>query len=560
MVSKYFPYLWNFRQHFRDARESFQQWFREDSRYFCISTLLHAILLLSLGLIPWKAMTRMDGEEGRREIASFKPADTDQSPLPDQDDTIFQLGKPQIDPSVLNRDTLTKMEALPIGVETGEHDLKPEEIGDPDCDSLNDVANYIMSGTGGTGDHGVGGVSQPGPGPVPGPGTPGIFKQRNRQGRRPWGITEAEDRAVGAALNWLSRHQMINGSWSLDHRSRCKAGATCSGAGLFKSDAAATGMAILPFLAGGETHKSKGRYEKHVGQGLAWLIKQQSQSGDLSGAKDPNDPNGKPMYAHAIATLALCEAYAMTKDDPKTIDDRLGAAARKAVGYIVRAQNESSGGWRYTPGETGDTSVFGWDLMALKSAQLAGIEVNSTVFDRAQIWLNSVAKGEHLGLYSYQPYREVTPTMTAVGMLCRQYLGINPKDPSMLEGKAYLLQNLPDDMIARNAYYWYYATLAMHNFSNAEFDAWHHKVRRVLVESQAAEGCATGSWDPERPSLDTWGQQGGRLMMTSLNALTLEVCYRYLPLFRTDSLLPKAKENAEIPPQGAKTENSEDGK
>ena len=109
----------------------------------------------------------------------------------------------------------------------------------------------------------------------------------------------------------------------------------------------------------------------------------------------------------------------------------------------------------------------------------------------------------------------------------------------MLEGKAYLLQNLPDDKIGRNTYYWYYATLAMHNFNDADWDAWNRKMRRILIESQATEGCATGSWDPERPSMDSYGQQGGRLMTTCLNALTLEVYYRYLPLFQTDSLLPK---------------------
>ena len=105
------------------------------------------------------------------------------------------------------------------------------------------------------------------------------------------------------------------------------------------------------------------------------------------------------MYAHGLATIALCEAYGMTHDE------HVGIAARLAVAYIERAQNESTGGWRYQPGDAGDTSVFGWQIMALKSAQLAGLPVNSIVFDNAQRWLHSVAKGEHLGLYSYQPYR-----------------------------------------------------------------------------------------------------------------------------------------------------------
>jgi len=245
--------------------------------------------------------------------------------------------------------------------------------------------------------------------------------------------------------------------------------------------------------------------------------------GDLAGSAP------QPMYSHGIATLVLCEAYGMTHDE------HIGIAARKAIAYIERAQNQSTGGWRYEPGEAGDTSVFGWQIMALKSAQLGGISVNSAIFDNAQKWLRSVAKGEHMGLYSYQPYREVTPTMTAVGMLCRQYLGVNPKDPAMLEGKGCLLENLPDGSLLRNAYYWYYGTLAMHNFADSDWDAWNRKMRRVLIESQERQGCAMGSWDPEKPTADAWGAQGGRLMVTAMNALTLEVYYRWLPLFRTDS-------------------------
>jgi hypothetical protein len=319
---------------------------------------------------------------------------------------------------------------------------------------------------------------------------------------------------------------------------------------MVKSDAAATGLAILPFLAAGETHRGKSAYAKQVNRGINWLVKQQEPSGNLAGGTPE-----KPMYAHAIATLALCEAYGMTKGDSKTRDENLGSACRRAVNYLERAQNESTGSWRYTPGEAGDTSVFGWVIMALKSAQLAEIPVNSTVFDRAPIWLNSVAKGEHLGLYSYLPYREVTPTMTSVGMLCRQYLGIDKKDPSILEGKAYLLQNLPDGVLGRNTYYWYYASLAMHNFNDADWDTWNRRLRKILIESQATEGCAAGSWDPERPSLDYYGQQGGRLMTTCLNTLTLEVYYRQIPLFRTDSLLP---ENASaVPREKQKPENKD---
>jgi hypothetical protein len=129
--------------------------------------------------------------------------------------------------------------------------------------------------------------------------------------------------------------------------------------------------------------------------------------------------------------------------------------------------------------------------------------------------------------------------MTAVGMLCQQYMGIDPKDPGLLEGKQTLLENLPDNDVGRDTYYWYYATLAMHNFADADWDTWNRKMRRALIETQVKEGCATGSWDPNQPMTDKWSPNGGRLMTTSFSALILEVYYRYLPLFKTDSLIPQ---------------------
>jgi len=93
--------------------------------------------------------------------------------------------------------------------------------------------------------------------------------------------------------------------------------------------------------------------------------------------------------------------------------------------------------------------------------------------------------------------------MTAVGTLCRQYLGLDPKDPGVLEGKRSLMENLPDNVIGRNTYYWYYATLSMHNFQDADWDAWNRKMRRALIETQvhAAAPREVGIPKNRRPTL-----------------------------------------------------------
>jgi hypothetical protein len=129
--------------------------------------------------------------------------------------------------------------------------------------------------------------------------------------------------------------------------------------------------------------------------------------------------------------------------------------------------------------------------------------------------------------------------MTSVGLLCTQYLGTKRDDPAIREGMAYLMRNLPN-INARDTYYWYYATQVMHNVPGPEWETWNRQMRRVLIASQIKEGCAAGSWDPAEPTADKWREQGGRVLVTSLCCLTLEVYYRYLPLYKIDTDAPPA--------------------
>jgi hypothetical protein len=294
-------------------------------------------------------------------------------------------------------------------------------------------------------------------------------------------------------------------------------------------------LGLLPFLAAGQTHRSKGPYKKNIEAGVKFLVANQNpKTGDLR--------MGMTMYSHGLAAIALCECYGMTGDRA------LRQPAQAALDFIAAAQ-AADGGWRYNPGEAGDTSVTGWQIMALKSGQMAGLEPNPTTIERAKAFLKAVSPGETAsagGVFAYQPGTMTTECMTAVGLLCRQYLGMGRSDPLMVAGTACLMQNAPDvrghylyddddvNLTGRNIYYWYYATQVMHNQPGPAWDKWNRKMRRVLIETQATAGCASGSWDPTAPTKDFWGAYGGRLMETSLSALTLEVYYRYLPLYQLD--------------------------
>jgi hypothetical protein len=236
------------------------------------------------------------------------------------------------------------------------------------------------------------------------------------------------------------------------------------------------------------------------------------------------------MYAHGLATIALCEAYALSADPA------LKAPAQKAIDYIIAAQEPAGGGWRYQPRSGNDTSVTGWQLMALKSGQMGGLKVGNRVMNGAEKWLDSVEAKDGTGYGYVGPQK--TPTMTAVGLLCRQYMGWSPRNPRLRDGIAYLGKHTPGtNAELKSMYFNYYATQVMHHMGGKDWTDWNPKMRDLLVNAQdqgkdEKHAHQAGSWDPKG---DAHGAQGGRLMQTSLSLLTLEVYYRHLPIYRRDA-------------------------
>ena len=142
----------------------------------------------------------------------------------------------------------------------------------------------------------------------------------------------------------------------------------------------------------------------------------------------------------------------------------------------------------------------------------------------------------------FQPHGEPTLAMSAAGILANQYLNADRESPVNTGGIQFLMAHLPDSD-THNVYYWFNGTQAMHNMADKDWDTWNQTVDKALVKSQSRTGCAMGSWDPEKPNKDAWGRLGGRIMQTSLSVLTLEVYYRYLPLYQLDK--PQAKQTSD---------------
>ena len=333
------------------------------------------------------------------------------------------------------------------------------------------------------------------------------------------GGTSLTEAAVSRGLRWLASVQNNDGSWSLADYERHDRPTN-------KGDAAGTSLALLPFLGAGQTHEY-GKYKETVAKGLAWLLKNQKPDGDLRA----NFPGQAGMYAHGQAAIVLCEAYAMTGDQQFRIP------AQKSVEFIQRAQH-IKGGWRYRPGEAGDTSVLGWQLMAIQSARAPnlGLEIDDDTLRLAGLYLSDAAwKSRQQGvptgaLYNYQPRQgKPTPAMTAEALLCRIYLGWDRNDPRVMVGVRWLVdEHLPsyDD---KNLYYWYYGTQLMHHYGGSLWDRWNRQVREILVATQDKKSANAGSWNPADFQ---WGSRGGRIYTTSLSVCTLEVYYRHLPLFK----------------------------
>jgi hypothetical protein len=330
------------------------------------------------------------------------------------------------------------------------------------------------------------------------------------------GGTSETEAAVTRGLVFLSRHQKPDGRWSLhDFAGTPDCDGTCRDAGSVRSDVAGTALSLLPFLGAGQTHR-QGEYREQVGKGLNWLVAHQGYDGSLC--------DGGQMYAHGQAAIALCEAYALTHDE------RFREPAQKALDFIVRAQH-SAGGWRYQPKQPGDTSVVGWELMALKSGQMGYLRVPRQTFEQAGHFLNRVQTDGYGGLYSYQPRGRPTPAMSAEALLCRQYLGWPREHVGLRTGVEYLLENLPDPG-RPNIYYWYYATQVMHHFGGKPWETWNAKMSYALVTMQEKRGHAAGSWAPVGQSTEGgFADQAGRIYMTSLAVCILEVYYRHMPLY-----------------------------
>jgi hypothetical protein len=336
-----------------------------------------------------------------------------------------------------------------------------------------------------------------------------------------FGGNEATEKAVAAALDWLSRHRGQDGLWDADgFPGRCD-GKACDGIGKGQHgeeipcpfDAAISALAALAFLGRGEIPE-----------------------GTLEGlrAADP--------WSAALATQALAEAEAL--EGKGRFRDRAIAGAKALL-----AARQPDGGFAYAAGfrPGSDVPYTALCVQALAAARDAGLELPGDFAAGVDRFLASleIEKGKLAYLkegraYGYTPTSSNAHAAAAI----RELLGIGLEGGPHRAHRALVAAQAPEwrisfrevDVPGRgrlqvqvgnlSLYQWWYGTIASFHGGGGRWSGWFGALKTALLGHQRTDGCARGSWDP----LGTYERQtGGRVLATALGALMLEQPYRDRP-------------------------------
>lgn len=498
----------------RPGPRSLEDTLREGVRsspYLTASLLVHLALLLAFAAAPTRPVV-----EDHPVIRSQPAPEPELLPPP----------APELQPPEIERMAEPALEPVPFDATPVEGSFEAEPSGPPAPAGPPEASS-------------LGGILGVGPGSgAEGTGAPRGGKLRGR------GEPTRFDPAIDAALRWLARHQEADGRWSAaGFDALCTTdGPACDGTGQPQHDVGVTGLALLAFLGAGHGRRLPGDpFADTVRRALSFLVRE-SQAAD--GNFGPPQ-SGQHTYDHAIATLAVVEAWALTDDLV------LEEPAKRALAHLARIRTPGNG-WRYAAFHPGmalnpaDTSVTGWALLALCLGRDYGLPVDSRAIEDGLTCLDEMTDPA-TGVTGYtqrggRPAREAgagdawppeeSESMTAVALLCRIFADPDLQRPGAreaVERASDVICALPpvwDDARPgrRDYYFWYYATTALFQVGGGRWEAWSDTLQQAVAAQQRGDGHAAGSWDPQH---DPWGGVGGRVYATALQTLTLESFQRY---------------------------------
>jgi len=313
-------------------------------------------------------------------------------------------------------------------------------------------------------------------------------------------INPALDRAVERGTAYLVSQQNPDGS---------------IGSGRFGRNVAITALACIALMADGNL-PGRGPPGDAVQRGLEYVLSCSNENGLIA-----SEAANGPMYGHGFAALFLGEIYGMTAGGGDTATaDRVYETLVKAVRLIELSQNQE-GGWRYNPVPyDADVSVTICQIMALRSARNAGIEVDKAVIDRAVEYVRRCQNTDGGFKYQLDSGQSGWPR-TAAGVASLYYAGIY-EDRAIERGIEYLNVNAFPGREQSRAHYWYghyYAVQAMYLAGGQPWADWWPAVRAELIASQNNDG----SWED---------RSVGNAYATAMSLIILQMPKRYLPIFQ----------------------------
>ncbi len=314
-------------------------------------------------------------------------------------------------------------------------------------------------------------------------------------------MTEALDASIAMGFTYLASSQQDDGSF---------------GGGRYNKHVGITAVACLAFMADGHL-PGRGPYGDIIDRGLDFILDQQAETGLLAA-----DTSHGPMYGHGFAALFLGEVYGMTQGGADTArSDRVHDALVRSVRLIVQTQN-GEGGWRYNPVPyDADISVTICQIMALRSARNAGIDVPKETIDRAVEYVRKCQNNDGGFRYQLQGGGSAWPR-SAAGLASLYYAGIY-EDDALDSGLSYLQRSaLPGSNNRSEAHYFYgqyYSAQAMYLAGGDYWTNWWPSVREELIERQLEDG----SW-ADRHAGGAYG--------SAMALIVLQMPKRYLPIFQ----------------------------
>ena len=374
--------------------------------------------------------------------------------------------------------------------------------------------------------------------PVKLPGIKGVARDAGSIGVKTSGgaiygdpTTEA---AVMKALRWLKLHQNSDGSWP-------------------GVKPATTGLAILTYLAHGETPESP-EFGPTVERALNYLMGSVHEKNGkvVVAGSDGNE------YAFLIAMYALSEAYAMTKNP------NVKAVAEKGLTRIIKGQS-STGGWDYKINRASnrdDMSFAGWALQAIKAGKMAGLHLDGMEECIKKAIKCLQTRNFKNGGFNYVAGGKPTG-LTATGCLAMQLLG-QSNTTQVKEALKYMQDWVPTfdkgalskEKATGNCpqYYCYYATQCKYQAGMApnaaagnlaNWKKWNAEMKalypKTIIDDKNKDGSPVTVKDPkgkDRP-VGHWVNKDAHttrpVMDTCLTALQLMVYYRYLPTTKLDA-------------------------